>query len=514
MDGINNIEHTDSKIITNILPNKIHYGRQRIILDYDEVTPDNVVEVLQKAMYIHGQNRRDCQYLIKYFLGDQDILYRPEPETSNINNTTVVNFAFPITREIVGYTFGNAIEFVAKNSNKQGEVTKLSDMMEYENSYYHDICNAIYGSICGLSYAITLPSPDITKDNTPEIPFIMDSLDPRNTFVVQANTIGNPQIMSCNIITRYDGKKEFICYTNKYKMIVSNGMKTVAWEENPVGYDPITMIENSLFLTGDWEQAISVMNAANLVASDSLNDIEGTIRSLLVVLGAEFDDDDDATLKKIKRDRLLTLVAPAGTPTNLDAKFISPVLDSSSVQNVREYLDNVRNIITGIPDRETNGNGGDTGLAVMNRNGWTDIEIVARLKEMFYLKGKNKQLAVALSILKKLGKISPDLNVIDIDVKPKRHTLDNISAKTTAFSTLVATGELATIDCLELSSLTNRPAEMVERGKQAKKERQEYAIKMAKEAAQASGEGTSKNGANKTAEIEKAASDKTTTTNK
>ena len=124
---------------------------------------------------------------------------------------------------------------------------------------------------------------------------------------------------------------------------------------------------------------------------------------------------------------------------------------------------------------------------------------------MFYLKGKSKQVAITLAILKNLGKISKDLGVLDIEIKPKRHTLSDISAKTTA---LVATGELATIDALELSSLTNRPAEMVERGKQAKKERQEEAIAMAKAAADASGEGKKENGANKTAEIEKAAAGK------
>ena len=211
-------------------------------------------------------------------------------------------------------------------------------------------------------------------------------------------------------------------------------------------------------------------------------------------------------MKKIKKNRLLTLFSATGG--NVDAKYISPQLDSNSVQNIREYLDEARNIITGIPDRESNGNGGDTGLAVQSRNGWTDIEIVARLKELFYLKGKNKQLGVTLAILRNLGLLETDLKVMDIDVKPKRHTLDNISAKTTAFSTLVATGELATIDALELSSLTNRPAEMVERGKKAKKERQEEAIAMAKAAGDASGEGNkpTQNGANKTAEIEKAAS--------
>ena len=147
-------------------------------------------------------------------------------------------------------------------------------------------------------------------------------------------------------------------------------------------------------------------------------------------------------------------------------------------------------------------------MAVLNRNGWTDIEIVAKLKELFIKKAKKRQLAVALRILKQLDLISDDLNVIDIDTTIGRHTMDNLSTKASAFSTLVATGELATIDALELSGLTNRVSEMVDRGKKAKEERQKEAIKLAKQAADASGEGdsSSSNGANKTAEIEKQAS--------
>ena len=40
----------------------LHYGRQRIILDYPEVTPENLFEVMQKALGIHNQNARDCDY--------------------------------------------------------------------------------------------------------------------------------------------------------------------------------------------------------------------------------------------------------------------------------------------------------------------------------------------------------------------------------------------------------------------------------------------------------------------
>ena len=505
-------ETTDSNRIIPLFNNKINYGRRRILLDYDEVTPNNVIEVLQKALNVHAANRHDCDYLIRYFLGNQDILYRLPPTTSDINNNTVINYAFPITREIVGYTLGNPIEMISKDGDKRDAVKKFNDAYDYESLNTTDVCVALYASVCGVGYYITLPSSEITKDNTPEIPLVIDYLDPRDTFVVQSNTIGTPQIMSCNIIKRRDGKRIYTCYTDKYKIIVEN-MQVVKSESNPIGKDPITMLENSLFLTGDWEQAISVMNAANLVASDSLNDIEGTIRALLVITGTEFDDGDTTSLQKIKRDRLLTLVSPAGT--NVDAKFISPALDSKSVQNIREYLDDARNIITGIPDRENNASGGDTGSAVLNRNGWTDIEIVARLKEMFIKKAKKKQIEIGLKILKMLGVIDENLRALDIDVSIPRHSHDNVSTRASTFATLVATQELATVDALELSGLTNRVNEMVERGKQAKEDRQKLAIEFAKASADASGEGMEKKstGDNDTARIEQLASKNMNTKN-
>lgn len=469
----------DSNSTSVMLCNKIHYGRQDIILDYDEVTPDNVMEVMQKALSIHSQNARDCEYLINYFLGKQDILYRQASPTSDINNTTVVNHAFPITREIVGYTFANGVELVQRDMNKKDAVNKLSDFYSYEDAYYVDICSGIYSSICGVSYQITLPNSMITKDNTPEVPFIYEALDPRTTFVVKSSSVGNPQIMSCIVSTTKNHRKLYTIYTDKYKFtITAMSQDTLTIERNPIGLDPITMIENSLFLTGDWEQAISVMNATNQIASDSLNDIEGIIKSLLVIVGAEFDDDDDnqTDIKRVKKNRILTLTGESGN--NYDAKFISPQLDSTSTQNIREYLEDARNVITGIPDRSANSSGGDTGTAVLNRDGWTDIEIVARLKELFFKKAKKKQLAVGIKILQMLDLIDDDLKVIDIEPVIGRHTTDNLSTKTTAFSTLVATGELATIDCLELSGLTNKTREMVERGEQQKKQRQKEALKM------------------------------------
>ena len=187
------------------------------------------------------------------------------------------------------------------------------------------------------------------------------------------------------------------------------------------------------------------------------------------MIGTELDD-DGTTLKMIKDKRLLAIANGNGQNNHIDAKFISPKLDSTEVKEVREFLDQARNIITGIPDRQT-AVGGDTGAAVINRNGWTDIEIVARLKELYFKRAKKKQVAVALRILQNLGIVTKTLKVMDIDISLGRNTLDNLSVKSSAFAALVATGELATIDALEFSGLTNRTAEVVARGEKAKEER-------------------------------------------
>ena len=420
------------------------------------------------------------------YLGKQAILDRPEPNTSHINNKTVVNYAYPITRQIVGYTFGNPLELVQKNNDKQAQVQKLSDIFGYEEVYATDISAATFASVCGVGYEITLPSKDINKDNTPEIPIIIDCLDPRHTFVVQSTDVGNPQIMSCMEIMDIEGNfKKYVIFTNKYKFTLDYDTKKLTQENNPIGLDPITLVPNSLFLVGDWEEAISVMDALNMVTSDSLNDIEGTIKSLLVLIGAELDENDESTLSKIKEKRLLSLTGGTeGVSSNLDAKFISPKLDSVSVENIREFLEDARNVITGIPDRSANSSGGDTGEAVINRDGWTDIEIVAKLKELFFKKAKKRQVAVAIKILQQLDIVDKNLSVLDIDINIGRHTTDNLGTKTTAFAALVGTGEIATIDALEMSGLTTRTAEVVERGKKAKEEKREEALEYMKKQAE------------------------------
>lgn len=136
------------------------------------------------------------------------------------------------------------------------------------------------------------------------------------------------------------------------------------------------------------------------------------------------------------------------------------------IGNLREYLEEAYKTIIGIPDRKTRGGGGgDTGDAVKLRDGWADIEIVARIKESYFKIAKKKQISVAIKILQLLGLANIDFKTIDLDVKFTRNKYDNLQTKAQSFSTLHGTKTLDPADALEMCDMTTDVVEVIDRGK-------------------------------------------------
>ena len=150
----------------------------------------------------------------------------------------------------------------------------------------------------------------------------------------------------------------------------------------------------------------------------------------------------------------------------MDAKFIYQQLDAIGAQNLREYLEEAYKTIIGIPDRKTRGGGGgDTGDAVKLRDGWADIEIVARVKESYFRMAKRKQVAVIISIMKSLKEINEDFKVMDLDIKFSRNKTDNLQSKAQSYSTFVGTKTITPEDALEMCDVTTDVVEVANRGK-------------------------------------------------
>ena len=139
----------------------------------------------------------------------------------------------------------------------------------------------------------------------------------------------------------------------------------------------------------------------------------------------------------------------------------------------------------GIPDRKTRGGGGgDTGDAVKLRDGWADMEVVARTTEKFNKKSEKQELKVILKILKDLKKIQKT-SIINIDIKYPRNKTDNLNSKVTAYSTLLGTQTMEPEDALDIVDIISDISEVVARGEEYwKKKREEQQAELAKQQGQ------------------------------
>lgn len=448
-------------------------GRKKII-DDREINENTILQILSDAMAIHRENVTDIKKLINYYKGRQNILDREAPSNSNINNKVVLNYAYSSERDIIGYTFGKPIQIIPRKGKARKAIKELTDLMEYENTNTVDNEVALYAGITGVGYFYTLPSDEITSDYMPDVPISLNHADPLNTFVIQSAKISNPVRMGVNYwADKHEQVTHFVCYTDStiYRIdskgtlySISGNKKNVEIhsEPNVIGLNPIQMVANNLFLMGDFEVAISVLDALNQLASDSMNDVQNVLQSLLVIINAELEENSS---ENIKKNRILELIGADGK--NVDAKFIYQQLDAIGANNLREYLEEAYKVIIGIPDRKTRGGGGgDTGDAVKLRDGWADIEVVARVKESYFKMAKKKQVAVIMKIMKKLGLLKQELKLIDIDIKFPRNKTDNLQSKAQSYSTFIGTRTIAPEDALEMCDVTTDVVDVSARGKQ------------------------------------------------
>ena len=78
---------------------------------------------------------------------------------------------------------------------------------------------------------------------------------------------------------------------------------------------------------------------------------------------------------------------------------------------------------------------------------------------------KRKQVAVIISIMKKLNQVKQDFKVIDVDIKFSRNKTDNLQSKAQSYSTFIGTKTIAPEDGLEMCDVTTDVVEVAERGK-------------------------------------------------
>ena len=116
---------------------------------------------------------------------------------------------------------------------------------------------------------------------------------------------------------------------------------------------------------------------------------------------------------------------------------MSDKLDQQQSQVAKDDLYESMLIVEGMPDRQEN-SGGDTGQAVVMRNGFYFSEKRAEISEPSYKKSERESIKIVLNILRIKGMTS--LTLKDIEIKITRSKMDNMSVKAQVFQILVQSG--------------------------------------------------------------------------
>jgi len=472
----------------------VYLGRKKLLTDYVphsmvqdgslEISVDTIPTIMKNIWALQMSNRSQISYLMEYYKGNQDILYRVKTIRPDIDNKVVFNHAMSITRDIVGYTFGKPICYVHRKEGAREAVKELSEMVEAEDKFTSDQEIAQYASICGTAFRGIFADIYGVED---EVPFSIVTLDPRNTFVVYSSQVGNPPVLAC---TYYEieptvfgiGKFAYLVYTrDKIYRYEASGVGLGVLEpsmikdeqDNPMGLIPIIEYPNNMWRMGDWEMAKTLLDAINLVGSDCINDLEGAVSSILVGINIDLTDTKQ---EAFKARNIISYGSMKDAPADL--KYLANPANPESMEALRTYLLEQMRIIVGMPTQDTgSSSGGDTGDAVYLRNGYERLEVIARMKETFFKRSERATLRLILKILE-IEKQGLGITVRDITVKFSRSMTDNLSAKASALSVLQATKILTPTDSLEAVGITTEPDELARKGEEYWKAHDEEVAKM------------------------------------
>lgn len=409
-----------------------NYGRKVYYTDKDLITSENVLEELGKALAIHTQNAVEIDYLNRYYEGDHPILYRNKDIRPEVNNKVVVNLAQYIVDTKVANMVAEPIQYILRDSNevKAKQIVDLNVVMDSENKQFCDVSIFKWRSICGTAYRFV--GNNKRRQLFDRSDFYLSSEDPRNTFVAYYSYDKYPAF-ACSIRKDINNNTVYYVYTDT-AWFKTDGRTILDKGVNGNNAIPIIEYPNDERRLSDIEKTIDITDAIDVLASDRVNGVEQFVSSYFKFVNCEIDVD---TYRMMRREGALVVKSNNGD-NKADVDLLTQELNQSQTQVVFDDLFDKLLEIQGLPSRDGNGGKGDTGNAVMLRNGHTASLLRAMIDEPIVKKSERMMLEIVLNRLR-INKAFI-LEPVDIEIQINHNRLDNLLVKTEALEILLRSG--------------------------------------------------------------------------
>ncbi len=407
------------------------FGRRKLTTHYTEINDANVAEVLTSVLSDMAANESQISVLYDYYRGNQDILRRQKQIRPEICNKSVENHALEIVSFKTGYIFGEPIQYVCRASEQEREshgVASLNERMYLADKAYHDKRMADWMFISGCGYRMLYPN------SRSEAGFHIETLDPRYTAIVYTTDIGGDPVMSIQKRRDENDQVLYWVYTPS-KLYKFRDTMLESSAPHSLGFIPVFEYTANEARLGAFEPVIDLLDALNVVANNRLDGVEQFIQSFFKAINLKIDEE---IWDKLRDKGLLSFNSDPGNPAEFD--LISSELNQTQAQVLTDYIYQQILTVCDMPDRNgSNRTTGDTGQAVILRDGWSAAEAYARSVTMSYEPTEKRFIASVLRVLEVQG-ITLGITVADVGVKIAPNMTDNMLTKTQALQNMLEAG--------------------------------------------------------------------------
>ncbi len=263
-----------------------------------------------------------------------------------------------------------------------------------------------------------------------EAPFEIYTLDPRNTFVVYHNGLGEKPVLGVKYVVDSNGKTHYSCYSDhEYFEIVES--QIIKHETHILGDIPIIEYPLNIARIGAFELVLPLLDAINLTDSNRLDGVEQFIQALMLFHNVDISSDDYQRLREEGAIKFKDIDAQM----KAEVSYLTNTLNQGETQNLVDHLYQTVLTICGMPNRNGGSSTSDTGSAVIMRDGWSAAEARAKDSELMFKKSERRFLRLVLNICHTLSGM--DLKVCNIEIRFTRRNYENILQKAQVLDTML-----------------------------------------------------------------------------
>lgn len=416
--------------------------------------------ILRKVIPEHEINVADMEKLIDYYYNITDILGKKKTTRKDVNNKIAINYPNIAVTTINAYCFAQPFSYASRNVNKSAQIEALNKAMDDDKYSSKTAKTTWYSGITGLGYKYIRPATASEAARGKFFESIGD-VDPLHTFCVYSNTLSKEKVMAVNYFDRdtydettYEVKGSERVYnvwtkTHYWQFIDKDGQiynvpqlfNSVNAEAYPIDIIPIIEYPRKQDRTGDFEVAKSLIDAINILASNRVDCVQQVVDYLLKLRDINTDGEHLEEIKNCLKEGILSYRSIEGATVQPEVDILTIPLNQSEVQTLQDFLCNKVEEVLCIPNRETRGSSGDTGLAVESRAGYRSLENIAGLITLNAIEAESEALEVILTICSNYTNCPfADLTVNDIQIKANRNKVENVTNAANAYNVLRSAG--------------------------------------------------------------------------